>query len=114
MGLQAEGGNYQNSNTEYLEEKCVPPGNYEFTIEDSYGDGICCSYGEGSYVVKYEGVVEAEGGEFTGSEATTFGSCTPAPTEPSPTAPSPSAPTPTVPAPTAPSPTVPAPTAPEE
>lgn len=37
----------------------------QFTINDSYGDGICCGFGNGSYAVSVNGVVEAEGGQFT-------------------------------------------------
>merc|ERR1711862_44982 len=32
--------------------QCFSPGTYTFTITDSYGDGICCSYGNGGYSVK--------------------------------------------------------------
>merc|ERR1712157_445403 len=41
---------------------------------DAYGDGICCSYGEGSYSVLRQGTVEASGGQFGGTETTSFGS----------------------------------------
>lgn len=37
-------------------------GCYRFTIYDSYGDGICCSYGNGSYSVSYDGTVMGSGG----------------------------------------------------
>ena len=37
-------------------------GCYLFVINDSYGDGICCSYGQGSYAVSYDGVEVASGG----------------------------------------------------
>ncbi|MEZ5009806.1 MAG: T9SS type A sorting domain-containing protein [Chitinophagales bacterium] len=47
-------------------------GNYTFTINDSYGDGICCSYGSGNYALTSGGVTYASGGSFTTSEATTF------------------------------------------
>ena len=30
---------------------CLPDGCYDFVIYDSYGDGICCSYGIGSYTL---------------------------------------------------------------
>ncbi|MFN8277682.1 MAG: lysyl oxidase family protein [Chitinophagales bacterium] len=35
-----------------------------FTIFDDFGDGICCTYGSGSYQVKYAGNVIATGGSF--------------------------------------------------
>ncbi len=49
----------------------------EFTIFDSYGDGICCAFGQGSYSVTYNGNVVAAGGAFSSSEASTFGNCPP-------------------------------------
>lgn len=46
---------------------------YTFEILDSYGDGICCAYGNGSYSVKdVNGTVLATGGEFTDSEIAAF------------------------------------------
>ena len=45
---------------------------YNFTITDSFGDGICCAYGEGSYSVAAGGVVVASGGDFADSETTLF------------------------------------------
>merc|ERR1711933_591441 len=37
-----------------------------------YGDGICCSYGEGNFIVTVEGSVVAEGGEFSNTEVKQF------------------------------------------
>ena len=37
------------------EHICVDFGRYVFTITDSYGDGICCGYGEGSISISVEG-----------------------------------------------------------
>lgn len=45
---------------------------YTFTIFDAYGDGICCSYGDGAYKFKVGGATVAEGGEFTYEESTTW------------------------------------------
>ena len=48
-------------------------GDYVFTIYDTYGDGICCSYGEGFYEVSTaDGTVLASGGEFGLDESTPF------------------------------------------
>ena len=47
--------------------KCIT-----FTIRDSYGDGICCNFGQGSYSVTYGGQLVASGGNFTTSETTNF------------------------------------------
>jgi hypothetical protein len=50
------------------ENICLCPGDYVFTIFDSFGDGICCSYGNGSYEMVFNGTVLFSGGEF-GSES---------------------------------------------
>jgi len=51
---------------------CVNKGDvYEFTIMDSYGDGICCGYGLGSYNLTCGGVAMVmNGGDFSSSETT--------------------------------------------
>merc|ERR1712194_771582 len=61
-----EGGDYGSATT-YTESTCVGGGSYTFTINDSYGDGICCAYGSGSYSVKVNDEEVASGGEFSGS-----------------------------------------------
>jgi len=75
---------YQTPGTQYSDTYCVPSAEYRFEILDGYGDGICCSYGNGSYSVTYDGKVEASGGDYQSSETSTFGSCglatTPEPT----------------------------------
>lgn len=45
---------------------------YTFTITDAYGDGICCSYGSGSYTLSSDAGVIVSGGSFGSSEATAF------------------------------------------
>ena len=35
--------------TTYREELCLPPGRYQLILYDTYGDGICCSYGVGTF-----------------------------------------------------------------
>ncbi len=47
-------------------------GDYTFTINDAYGDGICCSYGNGSYALSSGGTTIASGGSFGSSESSTF------------------------------------------
>ncbi len=47
-------------------------GDYEFTIFDTYGDGMCCSYGNGSYSLAGPDGVVVSGGSFGNSESTTF------------------------------------------
>mmetsp|Transcript_1254 Transcript_1254/g.2744 ORF Transcript_1254/g.2744 Transcript_1254/m.2744 type:complete len:810 (+) Transcript_1254:238-2667(+) len=66
---------YKAAYTFYSNEYCVADAAYQFTIADSWGDGICCSEGQGSYFLQYDGAVVASGGEFTSSESTTFGRC---------------------------------------
>ncbi len=45
---------------------------YTFTITDAYGDGICCSYGSGSYSLSSSSGAFKTGGDFGSSEATPF------------------------------------------
>merc|ERR1711982_150323 len=51
--------------------KCFSSGTYKFKITDGYGDGLCCSYGNGGYVVEVDDDEVASGGQF-GSEETTY------------------------------------------
>jgi hypothetical protein len=55
-------------------EFCVYSGCYLFSIFDSYGDGICCAYGQGSYQLTNDltGEVLASGGEFDFVDTTSF------------------------------------------
>ena len=70
----ASGGTYgsQADGSTYTEALCLPDGCYTFTITDAYGDGICCSYGNGSYSLTGSTGVLASGGSFTSSQATDF------------------------------------------
>ncbi len=45
---------------------------YTFELNDSYGDGICCEYGQGSYTLTSNGVELASGGEFEDNETVKF------------------------------------------
>ena len=71
------GGPYSNTSTEYATEECLPEGSngYTFTINDTYGDGVCCGYGNGSYRVYWDGVLEGSGGDFGSTESLTFDKC---------------------------------------
>ena len=60
------------NNTSYSEQVCLLDGDYTFTITDSYGDGICCQYGSGSYTVEVDGQTLFSGGQFGSSEAHNF------------------------------------------
>lgn len=82
----ASGSGYNNNSTNTITQ-CLPNGCYDFTINDSYGDGICCSYGNGSYTIKQGSTTLASGGSFSSSETKNFcvggsGGDTQAPTAP--------------------------------
>lgn len=52
---------------------CLEAGCYTFTIYDSFGDGICCGYGNGSYsIFDGDNVLIGTGGEFDSEESTPF------------------------------------------
>lgn len=68
----ASGGPYSTPGTEIVEQVCIDAGCYVFTINDSFGDGMCCSWGVGSYAVSSNGNVLASGASFTDSESTSF------------------------------------------
>ncbi|MEO0776612.1 MAG: M43 family zinc metalloprotease [Bacteroidota bacterium] len=79
----ASGGPYGNlaDGSTVIEFACIDNGCYDFIINDSYGDGICCSYGTGSYeVTDASGGVLASGGQFGFSESTVFCVSGPLPT----------------------------------
>lgn len=69
-------GNYGNEQT-YEELACLNTSTecYTFTIFDSGNDGICCSFGSGSYTVTLDGDVIQTGGSFTAAEEISLGSC---------------------------------------
>ncbi len=66
------GGPYSVSNTLNNISLCLPTGCYTFTINDAYGDGICCVYGSGYYNVKQGNTVLITGGTFGSTETKTF------------------------------------------
>ncbi len=56
---------------------CVPSSAcIQFTINDQFGDGICCNFGNGSYTVLVDGNIIGTGGSFASSESVTEG-CAP-------------------------------------
>ena len=71
--IVGSGGSYSISGPQTSEEIInMPNGDYTFTINDTYGDGICCAYGQGSYSVLVNSVETISGGEFGSSESTNF------------------------------------------
>ncbi len=68
-GSQVASGSGYSNNTTYNIDLDYGAGSYVFTINDSYGDGICCSYGNGSYTITDNGgSTIASGGAFGSSE----------------------------------------------
>ena len=73
------GGPYSESGALFLdtlcfaseEEPCI-----QFEIFDSFGDGICCGYGEGYYSVTLDGQLMANGGDFGNAGGAIF-ACAP-------------------------------------
>lgn len=73
----ASGGTYgsqADGSTLNIDVGCLSDGCYDFTITDTYGDGICCSYGNGSFTLTNDdtGATLASGGSFTTSDTTNF------------------------------------------
>ncbi|MTI30693.1 S8 family serine peptidase [Xanthovirga aplysinae] len=70
----ASGGTYgsQPDGSTVVENISLSDGCYDFVMLDSYGDGICCSFGEGSYTLEVGGNTVASGGAFGSSETTNF------------------------------------------
>lgn len=59
----ANGGPYESSQ-EYTESFELTNGCYQFTLTDSYGDGICCEHGIGGYTLMAGDEVIVTGGDF--------------------------------------------------
>ncbi len=72
----ASGGTYgsqADGSTLVIPINGLPNDCYDFTILDSYGDGICCAYGNGSYTLETTGgTLLASGGSFADSQLTNF------------------------------------------
>lgn len=70
----ASGGTYnsQPDGSTVTEVVSLAAGCYDFVINDAYGDGICCTYGSGSYSLTDGSTTLASGGSFGSSETTNF------------------------------------------
>lgn len=66
-----EGAGYANETTN-TKDMCLADGDYTFTINDTYGDGICCRSGNGSFALTANGQTLASGGQFQYSQAFPF------------------------------------------
>ena len=73
--IVAQGGPYPKTlaNKWVLDTLCLPQGCYNFQINDSYNDGICCDFGNGSYtLIDNQLNVLSQGGSFTNMEQSSF------------------------------------------
>ncbi|RFU12031.1 hypothetical protein DZD18_14085 [Rhodobacteraceae bacterium W635] len=62
----------------------LDPGDYTFTMLDSFGDGICCDVGNGTWFLSFQGttITSPSNGEFGLSESVDFTIAEPADTTP--------------------------------
>lgn len=78
-GLQvASGGPYDETTqkgAEIVHEQCLPDTPHDFIISDTYFDGICCGWGQGSYKLYWGGALAASGGMFSETDSKTVGGC---------------------------------------
>ena len=68
VGEESPGVIYSNSYNEQI--VFLPPGQYTFTIFDSFGDGICCSFGEGWFALNNACGVDTAVYDFNVAELT--------------------------------------------
>jgi len=67
------GGPYTNNdNTPITVNEQLCFGCYTLSVNDSYGDGMCCQFGNGSYSFSVNGEVVASGATFTNSDVSNF------------------------------------------
>ena len=71
-GTAVASGEYGGLSGTIVTTFCLPDGCYALNVNDSFGDGICCQYGDGSYTLEVEGIVVATGGDFGDSETVNF------------------------------------------
>lgn len=66
------GGGYPNviGGATYTYNMCLDSACYVFKVYDSYGDGLCCQFGQGSYTIvdEYSNVLVTGSGQFTTSQ----------------------------------------------
>lgn len=71
-GQTIGGGSNYASNQTFSSEFCLNDGTYTFAIADTFGDGLCCLEGQGSYTVEADGELLLSGGQFGRNETRTF------------------------------------------
>lgn len=65
---------FENDEFEYTLEACIDQSScYQFVITDSAGDGICCSFGDGSFELSYDGTVVYSGGSHSSRDTFSLG-----------------------------------------
>lgn len=72
QGSSVANGSGYASNTQYNEQLCLTDGAYTLVVSDSYGDGMCCNVGNGSYSLTYGSTELASGASFNNADSTTF------------------------------------------
>ena len=71
-------GTYKNTGANYCAQVLLPDiqtdarEEYTITMKDTYGDGMCCSYGNGKYDVYMGQTMKTSGGDFGTSESITI------------------------------------------
>ncbi len=66
------GGPYSTAGATIQIDLCLQDDCYTFNIFDSWGDGICCGYGLGSYEIVVNGDMLVTGGQFGYSQSDSF------------------------------------------
>ncbi|CED60060.1 Endonuclease I [Moritella viscosa] len=65
-------GSGYNNDTTNIKSMCLVDGDYTFEISDSYGDGICCNSGNGSFKIVSNNKLLISGGEFQKVKTVSF------------------------------------------
>jgi len=69
----SSGDNYTVGGALITDSQCLSLGCYTYTLNDSWGDGICCDYGQGYYsLTLYGHLLEQLGGDFNDTESHSF------------------------------------------
>jgi len=66
------GDSYEEKNKRYDDTSCLPYGDYQFIIYDTYGDGMCCSEGRGGYELYVGDTLKKVGGDFNKKASVEF------------------------------------------
>lgn len=65
-----------NGNSVTAIDACIDPAScYKFEILDTYGDGLCCAYGDGSFELVLDGETIAQGSDFGANYTSYIGDC---------------------------------------